>query len=128
MNPKEFGRQVKKRRQGLELSQEALADQAKISRNYLSLIERGEARNISMGVVNQLATALGSSPSELTGEIGQSDTLIPPKLREFGIKEGLSFSVVDWLARMPRRGPEPQTVEDWQKLYLAVRDYLEEAN
>lgn len=126
MNPKELGRHVKKRRQELELSQESLAAQANISRNYLSLIERGEARNISMGVLSQLAKVLGASLAELTGESGERDTLISPALREFGIAEGLSFSVVDRLAQIPRRGQEPRTVEEWRELYNAVRPYLEE--
>ncbi len=128
MNLKELSRQVKKRRQELGLSQEALAGQANISRNYLSLIERGEARNVSMGILGQLATALGASPAELMGEPGQRETLIPPALREFGIAEGLSFSIVDRLARIPRRGQEPQTVKEWRELYYAVRPYLEESD
>src|SRR5262245_10909952 len=103
MDPKELARRVKKRREELDLSQDALAKRASISRNYLSMIERGEARNVSMGILDQLATALGAPPSELIGG-EREDTLIPPALREFGISEGLSFSVVDRLARIPRRG------------------------
>jgi transcriptional regulator with XRE-family HTH domain len=125
MNPKELGRHVKKLRQELGLSQETLAEQASISRNYLSLIERGAARNISIGVLGQLAAVLGTSMAELAGEAGQSEILIPPALREFGIAEGLSFSVVDRLARIPRRGHEPQTVEEWRELYRVIRAYLE---
>jgi transcriptional regulator with XRE-family HTH domain len=125
MNAKELGRQVKKRRNELGISQEALADQAEISRNYLSLIERGEARNVSTGVLSRIATALGAAPAELTGEAGEGETLIPSALREFARAEGLSFSVADWLVRMPRRGKEPQNVDEWRKLYNSVRPFLD---
>jgi transcriptional regulator with XRE-family HTH domain len=128
MDPKELGRQVKKRRQELGLSQESVATQAIISRNYLSIIERGEANNVSVSVLGQLASALGMSPAELINESPPSETLISPALREFGLKDGLSFAVIDRLARIPRRGQEPRTAQEWRKLYDAVRQYLEESN
>jgi transcriptional regulator with XRE-family HTH domain len=126
MDTQELSRQVKMRRQKLGLSQETLAKQADISRNYLSIIERGEAKNVSVGILGQLATALGTTPAELSGEQTRGDILIPPSLREFSISEGLTFSVVDRLARLPRRGQEPKTVEDWRKLYRTIRQFLEE--
>lgn len=126
MNIQELGRRVKERRQELQLSQENLAERAGISRNYLSIIERGEARNISTGVLNQLADALELTSAELSGDSPLSDILIPPSLRQFSLAEGLSFSVVDWLARMPRRGPEPKTVDEWRQLYDVVRQYIED--
>lgn len=128
MTPKELGSQIKKRRQEIGMSQESLAEKADISRNYLSIIERGEARNVSTGVLSQLATALGATPAELAGESSESETLIPPALREFGRAEGLSFSIVDWLARMPRRGKAPQTVDDWRKLYTSVLPFIEKGS
>ncbi len=126
MNPQELGRRVSKKRKDLELSQEVLAERAGISRNYLSIIERGDANNISMDVLNRIAAALETTSTEILGEKGQGDILIPPTLREFGVKEGLSFEVVDKLARIPRRGQEPKTVEEWRKLYRVIKQYLEE--
>src|SRR5579859_7882016 len=126
MDAQELGRRVKSRRQELKISQEKLAERAAISRNYLSIIERGEARNVSTGVLDQLATALEVPSSELFGESASADILIPPALRQFGIDEQLRFSVVDWLARMPRRGREPQTVDEWRELYRVVRQVLDQ--
>jgi transcriptional regulator with XRE-family HTH domain len=120
----EFGNQVFAARRKLKISQAELAKRAEISRNYVSLIERGEAQNISVNIINQLATALGVSPSVLTGE-EQVSTMIAPSLRDFALMEGLSFEVVDRLARIPRRGQEPQTPDEWKKLYLAIKPYLE---
>jgi transcriptional regulator with XRE-family HTH domain len=125
MDIQELGHQVLKRRKGLGLSQEALAQKAGISRNYISLIERGDVRNVSLNTLSRLATALGAAPRELTGESGRDDRPIPPLLREFGLKEGLSFEIVDRLSRIPKPGQEPRTLEEWRKLYRAVRPYLE---
>ena len=128
MDAKELGRQVLTRRKELGLTQGELAEQAGISRNYVSLIERGEARNVSVNVLNELAATLGATPAELSGQSGWADTLIPPALRELALKKDLPFGVVDRLVRLPMRGKEPQTVEEWDQLYDIVRLYLDEAD
>lgn len=125
MDAQQLGRQVLKRRKEMGISQETLAEQAGLSRNYISLIERGAVVNVSVNVVAQLAQALGASPAELLQGADEDGRLVPPALREFALEAGLRFDVVDWLMRMPRRGQEPKTPEDWRQLYDAVRPYLE---
>jgi len=125
MNASELGRQVNRRRKEKRLTQEELARRANISRNYISLIERGEAKNVSVNVLNELAKVLDTSPAQLSGQDGWADTLISPILREFALKENLGFDVVDKLSRLPMRGKEPQTVEEWQELYLLIKVYME---
>lgn len=127
MDAREIGFQVAKRRQQLGLSQEALATKAEVSRNYISLIERGEATNISMSILSRIASALGATPTELMGGSEQDELLIPPALRELGRQDNLSFEVVDKLSRIPRRGKEPKTVEEWRKLYNVVKKYLNDS-
>jgi transcriptional regulator with XRE-family HTH domain len=122
MDAKELGRQVLTKRKEKELSQEDLGNLAGISRNYVSLIERGEAHNISMKVINQLAVALGASPAELTGET--SWVMIPPTLREYGIQNNMPYEVIDTLANIPRRGKEPKSIKEWQDLYNAIAPFL----
>jgi transcriptional regulator with XRE-family HTH domain len=117
--------QVFNRRRALGLSQGELADRAGISRNYVSLIERAEASNLSINVLNHLAAALEVTAAELTGEAQEAHTLIPPALRDFALQAGLSFETVDRLARIPRRGAEPRTPQEWGVLFEAVRSYLE---
>lgn len=124
MDPQDLGLALKAKRGELGMSQEALAELAGISRTYLSHIETGEAQNISMTILGQLASVLGWTLAELLGEATQRETLISPALREFALAEGLSFDIVDRLARIPRRGQEPKTAKDWRRLYQAVRDYL----
>jgi transcriptional regulator with XRE-family HTH domain len=123
MNTMELGRQVQAKRKERDLSQAQLGDLVGISRNYVSLIERGEAENISLKVVNQLAVALGTSPSELTGE--SIPVMISPSLRQFALDRNLSYEVIDKLARIPRRGKEPKTVEEWKMLYDLVSDFMD---
>jgi transcriptional regulator with XRE-family HTH domain len=59
-----FGDAVRARREGLELTQEDLAEKAKIHRTYVSDIERG-SRNVSLINIEKLAAALLLSISEL---------------------------------------------------------------
>lgn len=126
MDAQELGRQVMRRRKDLRLSQEGLAQRASLSRNWISLIERGEAQNVSMNVVSQLAAALGTTSAVLLGQTQSDATLVPPALRALGLEDHLSYATIEWLARMPRRGPEPKTTEEWRKLYEAVREFLDE--
>ncbi len=123
MNATELGRQVQAKRKERDLSQTELGDLVGISRNYVSLIERGEAENISMKIVNQLAVALGTSPPELTGE--SIPVMIHPSLREFALKQNLSYEVIDKLARIPRRGKEPKTAEEWEDLYDLISKFMD---
>lgn len=123
MNAIELGRQVQAKRKEKKLSQTELGELAGISRNYVSIIERGEADSISMKVLNQLAVVLGTSPSELTGE--SSMVMIPPSLREFALEKNLSYEIIDKLVRIPRRGKEPSTVKEWEELFDSISRFLD---
>jgi transcriptional regulator with XRE-family HTH domain len=59
-----LGDAIRELRQERGLSQEALADRAKMSGNYVGDTERGE-RNISMRALWQLADGLGVSAVDL---------------------------------------------------------------
>jgi len=61
-----FGEAVRKRRQALGLSQDALAELAGVHRNYLGEVERGE-RNIALANILALAGALGAPAGDLVG-------------------------------------------------------------
>ena len=54
-----FGAAVRKHRELLRLSQEELAERARMDRTYVSGVERG-VRNPSLEVMQRLAVALGS--------------------------------------------------------------------
>lgn len=59
-----FGETVKAVRERRKLSQEALADAARLHRTHISLIERG-ARSVRLDTVERLARALRVQPAEL---------------------------------------------------------------
>jgi transcriptional regulator with XRE-family HTH domain len=63
-----FGQVLRRRRQEAGLSQEALAEQAKLHRNYVGLLERG-LRMPTILVVQQLAKGLGTNMTELLAEV-----------------------------------------------------------
>lgn len=60
-----FGSTVAKARKARKWTQAGLATRAGISRNYVSLIERGEAKNLSVQVLVRLAQALEVSEVDL---------------------------------------------------------------
>lgn len=67
-----FGFAVKRRREELLLTQEDLADQAKIHRTYLSDVERG-TRNLSLVNIEKMAEALKMKMSELFRLLEEND-------------------------------------------------------
>ena len=52
-----FGRAVRRRREGLGVSQEEFAERCAVHRTYLGAIERGE-RNVSLINIEKIARAL----------------------------------------------------------------------
>ncbi|MCU1722951.1 helix-turn-helix domain-containing protein [Pseudomonas sp. 5P_5.1_Bac1] len=63
-----FGKVLRERRKLAGLTQEQLALEADIQRNYVSLIERG-VNQPTITVIFRLAAALGCSPSALIADV-----------------------------------------------------------
>ena len=61
---KNFGNHLKAIRKDYGLSQEALADKARLDRTYVSGVETGK-RNISLKALNAIAKALDKNLSQL---------------------------------------------------------------
>lgn len=59
-----FGKKVREERLKRGLSQEKLAERAKVHRTYVGMIERGE-KNITLTNIEKFARALGLKVSEL---------------------------------------------------------------
>ena len=76
-----FGIVLKDARKKQGLSQEALALEANLQRNYISLIERG-INQPTITTIFKLAAALGVKPSEIVTSTEQiSDQIAPNKSR-----------------------------------------------
>jgi transcriptional regulator with XRE-family HTH domain len=59
-----FGQLIRRTREAADLSQEELADKAKLHRTHISLIERGR-RSVRVETIAKLAHALGVQPGQL---------------------------------------------------------------
>ena len=59
-----FGRTLRELREQLGLSQEKLAQRAKISRNFVGSVERGES-SLSLDVAERMSRALGQPLSRV---------------------------------------------------------------
>ncbi|MBI2983908.1 MAG: helix-turn-helix transcriptional regulator [Chloroflexi bacterium] len=70
------GRVIRKYRENVGLSQEALAEESGLHRTYISLVERGH-RNISVDALSQIAEALGVYPSKLMSEAEKEPEVSP---------------------------------------------------
>jgi transcriptional regulator with XRE-family HTH domain len=62
-----FGRALRRRRERLEVSQEALALTSEIHRTYISELERG-LKNPSLSTIDRLAAALRTKASALIAD------------------------------------------------------------
>jgi transcriptional regulator with XRE-family HTH domain len=67
MGAEDLGATLKQSRLALGLSQQALADRARVSRNFVAQIERGESVP-TVATLGRLAVALDTSVGELLGE------------------------------------------------------------
>ena len=59
-----FGKQIRKERLKLELSQEEFAARVGVHRTYVGMVERAE-KNITLINIERFAKALGKKPDEL---------------------------------------------------------------
>jgi transcriptional regulator with XRE-family HTH domain len=59
-----FGKEVRRKRKKLGVSQEEFADRCGLDRTYVGGIERGE-RNVALRNIEKIANAFGASLSEM---------------------------------------------------------------
>lgn len=118
---RDFGAQVRVRREEEGWTQEKLADMVGISRTYLSQIEQGRATNLSLRLAQQLCEKLDmASPASL-----EPPVRIDPALRALAEEERLSDKQVRMLASVEMRGKRPTTKEQWRLLYNLIKTTLD---
>ena len=106
--------------QGLTLSE--IARRARISKAYLSQLERAESTQPSYEVLGRLAMALGTSPEVLMG--GSAPRLaeeLPASLRTFAARTDIPDVDVSMLAHIHYRGKQPATADDWAHIYETIK-------
>ena len=125
-----IGERIKEVRESLGWTQEKLADEADLSKGFLSDVENNK-RDISSTNVLKIANAMGASLEYLMrGEPSKQEEhrkpiQFPPTLSEAAMKYGWSYrealtllkahnSVV---AQRSNRVLKPPTVEEWKQVY-----------
>ena len=130
--PSTVGGRIRKAREDLGWTQERLAAEAKISKSFISDVERGE-RDISAGYLLKIANALGASlnyllrgtvePTQRTDKIE-----IPQELSEAAEQLNLSYSQTltvlqahnSIVARRSYKPAQRFLVQDWIELAKAI--------
>ena len=120
-------------RETKEMSLDELASRAKISKTYLWELEQDTAgeKKPSADVLLRIATALSTTLADLlsleTVTIQDRQVELPPSLKEFQKrmatqKMPLADGDLCDLAVMKFRGGQPRTADDWQQLYLLLKN------
>jgi transcriptional regulator with XRE-family HTH domain len=120
MTLEKFGEKVRRERKQQGLSQQELSDGCGISRTYLSQIEHGKAKNLSLETAERLRTKLGiDGPFQETSP-HRKDT-IPDSLKKFAEDEGIPKQDLKMLATIGYRGKQPSSPEMWRVVYDVIR-------
>lgn len=130
------GERIKQVREARGWTQEKLADEAKISRGFLSEVEK-HGKNISLDLLLRIATALGASVGYLaTGDGDQpgerKPIMIPPELSQAAEELHLSYpETIDLLeaynsvvARRSNRSKGTMSAKDWKDLRAALKTVI----
>jgi transcriptional regulator with XRE-family HTH domain len=122
---KAIGRRIRKFRTDKGLTAAQLANDAKISRSYLSELEngKGDHKRPSAQVMYRIGKALGVSMSELLGRplITEPTSKRNASLETFAAEHRIPDTDVDMLASIRFRGDLPQTTERWSFIYQAIK-------
>jgi len=113
---------LRQRRLERGLTAAELARAASVSRNYLSVLERGLATNPSAPILQRLADALGTGVDDLLDQAPLPDDVdVPEALKRLALIEGLTAEDVRMLAAIRWRGRRPLSLADWHFLLEAIR-------
>jgi transcriptional regulator with XRE-family HTH domain len=128
------GDRIRDFRKDLGWTLEKLADKTKLSKGFLSDIESNK-RNASTETVLKIANAMGASldyllrAEQTKATRNREPVQIPSTLSIFAEEEGLTYTDTLTLlethsaviARRSNESIKPPTVEDWRRLYSAIK-------
>lgn len=128
------GDRIREIREKRNMTQEQLAKAARISKGFLSDVENNK-RNVSSETLLRIANCLGASVDYLLkGETKENvinkQIIIPQELSQAAEELNLSYSTTlelldaynSIVARRSNKFKRTFTVEDWKKLYKAIRE------
>ena len=127
------GDRIKEVRESVRMTQDELAEKAKLSKGFISDVENNK-RGISADNLLRLADVLGASLDYLAkGEIQTSQQRkpveIPPELstaaEQLNLKYSQTLELLETynsvIARRSARQLSPFTVDQWKKLHAAIQ-------
>lgn len=128
------GDRIKEIREAKNMTQEALADKAGISKGFLSDVENNN-KDIGSQRLLKVADALGASVDYLlSGKssvgISREPIVIPPALSEAAEKRNLSYAETlellyahkSVIAKRSKKSLKEFTVKDWENFHDAIKE------
>lgn len=127
----ELGQKIRQLREENGLSLNGLAEEASISKAYLSQLENDVSKQPSAEILLKIASALGVTIADLLDQPVRvyaedfEDEDIPYALREFIDKRGDALDIqkedVRMLMNIRYRGNQPKAVEEWEHILQTIR-------
>lgn len=129
-----LGQKIKQLRVEKGYSLGKLAETARVSKAYLSQLEKGVSKQPSAEILFKIASALGTTIADLLDKPVRvhstdfpelQDDTIPDGLRELIDERGEDLDIRDedvkMLVNIRYRGNQPRTIEEWEHVLQTIR-------
>lgn len=126
-----LGQKIRQLREEKGLSLNGLAEEASISKAYLSQLENDVSKQPSAEILLKIASALGVTIADLLDQPVRvyaedfEDEDIPYALREFIDERGDALDIqkedVRMLMNIRYRGNQPKAIEEWEHILQTIR-------
>ena len=126
-----LGQKIRQLREDKGFSLNGLAEEASISKAYLSQLENDVSQQPSAEILLKIASALGITIADILDQPVRvyaedfEDEDIPRVLREFIDKRGEALDIqkedVRMLMNIRYRGNQPKAVEEWEHILQTIR-------
>lgn len=127
----ELGQKIRQLREENGFSLNGLAEEASISKAYLSQLENDVSKQPSAEILLKIASALGVTIADLLDQPVRvyaedfEDEDIPNALREFIDNRGEALDIqkedVRMLMNIRYRGNQPKAIEEWEHILQTIR-------
>ncbi|MBX3289987.1 MAG: helix-turn-helix transcriptional regulator [Acidobacteria bacterium] len=127
------GDRIRQVREARGLTQEQLANSAKVSKSFLSDVENNN-KNLSSQLLLQIATALGASvdyllSGSIQGTVPHQPVTIPPNLSTAAAELNLTYNQtlellnaqLSVIARRSNKSERELSVKDWKDFHFAIK-------
>ena len=126
-----LGQKIRQLREEKGLSLNGLAEEASISKAYLSQLENDVSKQPSAEILLKIASALGVTIADLLDQPVRvyaedfKDEDIPSVLRKFIDERGDALDIqkedVRMLMNIRYRGNQPKAIEEWEHILQTIR-------